>query len=194
MQLEEALDALARHRRDEVVIATMSAAVLWPRRSSSPRDLGYYAPMGSASSVGLGLALARPDLRVVVLDGDGSLLMNLGTLVTIGTWRPHNLLHVVLDNGSYAVTGGQPTPTAASSRLADLARAAGIPDVVEVDDLETWEEHLPRLLAATSCTFARVAVTSTYDRSAVPQLVNEPAALARHTGPGYWSLRDALGG
>ena len=88
MDLEDVLNVLARHWTDEAVIATMSSCVYWPSRSASDRDLAYYAPMGSASAVGLGLALARPDIRAIVLDGDGSVLMNLGSLVTIGAWQP----------------------------------------------------------------------------------------------------------
>lgn len=194
MQLEDALDVLARHRTDEVVIATMSASVHWPSRSNAERDLVYYAPMGSASSVGLGLALARPDVRVVVLDGDGSLLMNLGSLVTIGSWQPSNLVHVVLDNGRYAVTGGQRTPTADSDRLVRLATAAGIPSVQDCRELASWQQMVPELLSDGRCRFVRVAITSTYDRVAVPGFLKDPAALSRHTGTGYWNLRRTLEG
>ena len=82
--------------------------------------------MGLTSSIGLGLALARPDLRVIVLDGDGSLLMNLGSLATIGLLRPANLVVVVMDNQEYATTGGQATPTAHGADLDAAARAMGI--------------------------------------------------------------------
>src|SRR5439155_19394995 len=78
------------------------------------------------SSIGLGLALARPDRRVIVLDGDGSLLMNLGSLATIGLLQPANLIVVVMDNEEYATTGGQPTPTAHGADLAAAARAMRI--------------------------------------------------------------------
>ncbi len=82
--------------------------------------------MGLASSIGLGLALARPDLRVFVLDGDGSLLMNLGSLATIGLLQPANLVLVVMDNEEYATTGGQETPTAHGADLDAAARAMGV--------------------------------------------------------------------
>jgi thiamine pyrophosphate-dependent acetolactate synthase large subunit-like protein len=193
VDLEDVLDSLADHRTDQVVIATMSAGVYWPSRSRSDRDLAYYAPMGSASSVGLGLALARPDVRVIVLDGDGSLLMNLGSLVTIGSWQPANLTHIVLDNGRYAVTGGQPTPTSKGSRLARLAEAAGVPTVLEIDDGEVWEHAVEGLVNGPGCRFAVVKVASQYDRATVAELLAQPAALARHTGAGYWTLRASLG-
>ena len=86
-----------------------------------PQNFYTWGSMGVASSIGLGLALARPDLRVFVLDGDGSLLMNLGSLATIGLLRPANFVLIVMDNEQFATTGGQPTPT---SRGADLDAAA----------------------------------------------------------------------
>ena len=88
-----------------------------------PRNFYSWGSMGLASSIGLGLALARPDLRVFVLDGDGSLLMNLGSLATIGLLHPPNLFVIVMDNEEYATTGGQPTPTAYGADLDAAARA-----------------------------------------------------------------------
>src|SRR5213593_4478020 len=96
-----------------------------------PENFYTWGSMGLASSVGLGLALARPDLRVFVLDGDGSLLMNLGSLATIGLLRPANLMVVVMDNEEYATTGGQPTPTANGADLEAAARAMRV-DAVTV--------------------------------------------------------------
>ncbi len=91
-----------------------------------PQNFYTWGSMGMASSIGLGLALARPDLRVFVLDGDGSLLMNLGSLATIGLLQPSNLVLVVMDNEEYATTGGQQTPTAYGADLAAAARAMRI--------------------------------------------------------------------
>ncbi|HYM25410.1 MAG TPA: thiamine pyrophosphate-dependent enzyme [Vicinamibacterales bacterium] len=91
-----------------------------------PRNFYTWGSMGLASSIGLGIALARPDDRVVVLDGDGSLLMNLGSLATIGLLQPPNLVVVVMDNEEYATTGRQPTPTAHGADLAAAARAMRI--------------------------------------------------------------------
>ena len=96
-----------------------------------PRNFYTWGSMGLASSVGLGLALARPDVRVFVLDGDGSLLMNLGSLATIGLLRPSNLVVIVMDNEEYATTGGQPTPTAYGADLEAAARAMRV-DAVTV--------------------------------------------------------------
>jgi len=91
-----------------------------------PQNFYTWGSMGLASSVGLGLAAARPDLRVYVVDGDGSLLMNLGSLATIGLLAPANLVLIVMDNEEYATTGGQKTPTAHGADLDAAARAMGI--------------------------------------------------------------------
>ena len=92
--------------------------------------------MGLASSIGLGLALGQPERRVIVLDGDGSVLMNLGTLATIAHYAPENYLLVILDNCCYGSTGSQPTCTHLGTDLAAIARAAGIESVQEVDNLK----------------------------------------------------------
>jgi thiamine pyrophosphate-dependent acetolactate synthase large subunit-like protein len=97
-----------------------------------PQNFYTWGSMGLASSIGLGLAMARPDLRIFVIDGDGSLLMNLGSLATIGLLRPANLAVVVMDNEVYATTGGQPTPTAHGADLAAVAAAAAITPVSSV--------------------------------------------------------------
>jgi thiamine pyrophosphate-dependent acetolactate synthase large subunit-like protein len=108
-----------------------------------PQNFYTWGSMGLASSIGLGLALARPDFRVFVLDGDGSLLMNLGSLATIGLLRPANLVVVVMDNEEYATTGGQQTPTAHGADLEATARA------LRIEDCETvrTEENLKQAIA-----------------------------------------------
>jgi thiamine pyrophosphate-dependent acetolactate synthase large subunit-like protein len=95
-----------------------------------PHHFYTWGSMGLASSIGLGLALARPELRVFVLDGDGSILMNLGSLATIALLQPANLMLIVMDNEEYATTGGQKTPTAHSADLDAAARALGVPHTV----------------------------------------------------------------
>ncbi|CAN5682377.1 sulfopyruvate decarboxylase subunit beta [soil metagenome] len=92
--------------------------------------------MGLASSIGLGLALNLPQERIVVLDGDGSVLMNLGTLATLARYRPANLLHIIFDNGSLLSTGGFASHTASGiTDLAAMAKGAGIPNVAAVSTL-----------------------------------------------------------
>src|SRR3954470_9395963 len=90
-----------------------------------PRNFYTWGSMGIASSIALGLALARPDLRVIVLDGDGSLLMNLGSLATERACGVSNLIHVVWDNGGWEITGGQPAGSPFGVDLAAVARGCG---------------------------------------------------------------------
>src|SRR3954447_12631786 len=92
--------------------------------------------MGLASSMGLGIALARPDKEVIVLDGDGSVLMNLGGLTTLARYHPRNLVHVVFDNESLLSVGGFPTATSTGSDLAAIAAAAGIRRTATVRDVD----------------------------------------------------------
>lgn len=108
-----------------------------------PQNFYTWGSMGLASSVGLGLALARPDVRVIVLDGDGSLLMNLGSLATIGLLKPQNLVVVVMDNEEYATTGGQRTPTAHGADLEAAARAMGIAATATVRTMEQLLDVAP---------------------------------------------------
>jgi thiamine pyrophosphate-dependent acetolactate synthase large subunit-like protein len=98
-----------------------------------PQNFYIWNSMGMASSVGLGLALARPDRRVVILDGDGALLMNLGSLATDMMAGATNLVHVVWDNGGWEITGAQPAGTAFGVDLAAIARGAGYPKTVTVE-------------------------------------------------------------
>ncbi len=111
-----------------------------------PQNFYTWGAMGSVSSVGLGLAVARPDLRVVVLDGDGSLLMNLGSLATIAWVRPANLVHIVCDTATYETTGGQASHTAGVTDLAAIGRGAGISQVEPVRDLDGFERAVRRSL------------------------------------------------
>ena len=107
IKMHDALRLIEARREGGIVLAAMTAEWGWQDVSRlKALDLPDPQPMGKASSVGLGLSLARPDKKVIVIDGDGSLLMNLGTLVTIADQAPGNLYHVVLDNGVYAITGG----------------------------------------------------------------------------------------
>src|SRR3989475_13334411 len=112
MKRDACLKVLARHRTDEIVVAVYQAAQEWLHISPSELDYTFTGAMGQGSSHALGLALGRPDKRVVVLDGDGSLLMNLGSLVTIGHAAPKNLVHCVCQNGTYESNGAVPIPGA----------------------------------------------------------------------------------
>jgi len=122
------------------------------------RNLYTWGSMGQISSMGLGLALARPDLKVIVLDGDGSLLMNLGILTTIARKAPPNLVHIVWDDEVYETTGRQPTHTSAGTDLAGIARAAGITKAVAVDDDAGFAPAVDRALREPGPWFIAVKV------------------------------------
>ena len=139
---------------ERCVVVTIMGAVAAELQSLGHRPSFFYLQhaMGLASSMGLGIALARPELQVVVLDGDGSILMNLGGLTTMGRYRPANLIHVVFDNESLLSVGGFPTATATGSDLAALARAAGIPRVEAVDAIDEFAAAFREALTARELT------------------------------------------
>ena len=108
MSPRNALEVLAAHRGERIVVTTMSAAGVWPSLSDTPLDFTYIpSAMGQAPALGLGLALAQDRRGVIVVTGDGSVLMNLGCLVTLADY-PANLFLIIVDNGVYEVTGSQP--------------------------------------------------------------------------------------
>ena len=146
MKRDECLKVLARHRTGEIVVAVYKAAQEWIHISPSELNYTFVGAMGQASSHALGLALGRPDKRVIVLDGDGSLLMNLGSLVTIGDAAPKNLIHCVCENGTYETNGGVAVPGARRVSFAAIARAAGYPKCYEFDNLEEWDREVGRIL------------------------------------------------
>jgi sulfopyruvate decarboxylase subunit beta len=143
----DVLRAIAAERGDAIVVPTMTAVDPWHRLSPSELNVSCIGFMGGASALALGLALARPERRVIVLDGDGSLLMQLGTLATIAGAAPPNLYHFVFKNGVYQVSGSQPIPAADKVDFALMARGAGYPHAVTFDNLEDFRVRLPEILA-----------------------------------------------
>ena len=168
MQLVSALETLQRARRDdEVVITTMGSAREWMKLGPShPLDIVLVpSAMGHGTSIALGVALARPDVRVIVCCGDGSLLMNLGSLASIVAARASNLVVVVFDNGVYEVTGQQ--PTAASSNARDggaaldftaVARACGFEATYRFSDDVSWAQRAREVLDVRGPTFIALDV------------------------------------
>jgi thiamine pyrophosphate-dependent acetolactate synthase large subunit-like protein len=153
MQRDQCLRALAAHVTDQIVIAVYASAFDW--LEIAPRPLNYFSfgAMGLAAAHGLGFALGNPRRRVIVLDGDGSLLMNLGTLVTIGAAAPANLVHFVCRNGTYEANGGHPLPNPAVD-FNGLARAAGYPAVHDFAALEDFETRIGEVLIEAGPVFA----------------------------------------
>jgi thiamine pyrophosphate-dependent acetolactate synthase large subunit-like protein len=153
MPFVPALEVLLRLRDDRIVVTTMGAAREWPKLSQHPLDLHYIpSAMGAAPALGLGLALSQPEREVIVLNGDGAMLMNVGSLVTIVASGATNLTLIVFDNGVYEVTGGQETAAASASRhatidLANMARAAGFTSVRAFDELAAWRREASGAIA-----------------------------------------------
>jgi sulfopyruvate decarboxylase subunit beta len=160
MPAKEALVALHEVRAaDDVVITTMATARDWMTLPQNPLDLVFVpSAMGHATSVGLGLALAQPARRVIVCNGDGSMLMNLGSLVSISGAGVPNMVVILFDNGVYEVTGAQPTPASKGVDFASIARGAGFQSVFEFGDLADWRDSVQRILAARGPTFVWLRV------------------------------------
>ena len=136
------------------VVVTIMGAVAAELQAIGHRPNFFYLQhaMGLASSVGLGIALCRPELKVIVLDGDGSLLMNLGGLTTLARYRPRNLVHVVFDNESLLSVGGFPTATSTGSDLAAMAKGAGIPRTAVAHTQEEFTTAFDEALRANDLT------------------------------------------
>lgn len=146
MKRDEALRALAKLAPDDIVVSTYSSAFDW--LVIRPHPLNYVAvgAMGLASSHALGLAIGRPDRRVIVLDGDGSLLMNLPTVVTIANVAPSNLIYFVCINGTYEANGGHPIPGRSLVDFCAIARGAGWARTQSYTELAVFSTELPSIL------------------------------------------------
>ena len=149
----DALQSIYSELEDHIVV-TIMGAVAAELYSLGHRPNFFYLEhaMGLASSMGLGIALSMPQHQVVVLDGDGSLLMNLGTLSTMARYKPGNLLHIVFDNESLLSVGGFPTATSSGTNLADIARASGVPSVKEANTIQSFQESVTDALKENTLT------------------------------------------
>jgi phosphonopyruvate decarboxylase len=147
MKPEEVLRAVAAVRGDAICVPTMTTAPAW--RVIAPDDLSVTCVgfMGGASSLGLGLALARPERRVIVFDGDGSLLMQLGSLATVAGACPRNFVHLLFKNGVYHTSGAQDIPGGLGVDYVMMAKGAGYRRAYSIDDLDELRRRLPAILA-----------------------------------------------
>jgi sulfopyruvate decarboxylase subunit beta len=163
--------AMLHPELDDKVVVTIMGACAQELYDLGHRENFFYLQhaMGLASSIGLGLALHLPREKVVVLDGDGSVLMNLGTLATLARYRPANLVHIIFDNGSLLSTGGFDSHTTSGvTDLAAIARGAGIEHVVAVDTVMAFGE----------------AVLDAFARSDLSVIVAKVAAV----GPNHYGM------
>lgn len=164
MNARDAIAAVhaARAARD-IVVTTMNPARDWMALGVGPLDMVLVpSAMSHATSMGLGLALAQPDRRVIVCNGDGSMLMNLGSLASIVSARASNLIVLVFDNGTYEVTGSQPVPGAGTVDYAAVARGCGFTSVFDFSDLSQWRDAIASVIAAEGPTFAWLKVDPVY--------------------------------
>ena len=180
----EAVRALRQRLTDELVVTSLGTpSYLVNAAGDRPLNFYLWAAMGMASSVGLGLAIAQPERRVVVVDGDGAALMNLGSMVTVAARAPKNLLWVILENRVFLETGGQPIAAGRTADLVQLARGAGIAAADRADTLEDHGALLGRGLAEPGPTLV-VARGGTDSSKSFPLV--DPIRLKHR-------FRDALG-
>lgn len=149
----DALEAMYADLERHIVVTIMGAVAAELYTIGHRHNFFYLEhAMGLASSMGLGIAMVMPEHKVIVLDGDGSLLMNLGTLSTMARYKPGNLLHIVFDNESLLSVGGFPTATAIGTDLAGIARSSGVPNVLEADTIESLTVGVKDALASNALT------------------------------------------
>jgi sulfopyruvate decarboxylase subunit beta len=151
MRRQAAIAALVAGSAGAITITTEQAIGAWravvPQPPNEiPDHLDIVGCMGSASTIGLGIALAQPERKVIVVDGDGSLLMQLGSLVTIAGAAPPNFCHFVFENGVYETSGSQPLPAEGRFNLHEMARASGYPHSAQFDDADAFARALPNVL------------------------------------------------
>ena len=149
----DALSAIYSDLEKHIVVTIMGAVAAELYMLGHRHNFFYLEhAMGLASSMGLGIALSMPEHKVIVIDGDGSLLMNLGTLSTMARYKPGNLLHIVFDNESLLSVGGFPTATATGTDLAGIARASGIPAVIEANSPDSLSNAVKKALDGSQMT------------------------------------------
>jgi thiamine pyrophosphate-dependent acetolactate synthase large subunit-like protein len=184
----ELLEPLARRRTDEVVVTTMSVVRPWGRLSDHDLDFASAdSAMGHTADLALGIALAQPHRRVLCMNGDGSMLMSLGTLATIVDAGAANLVLIVVQNGTYEITGNQPIPGASTVDFAAMARAAGFPRSYHFDEAEAYEAALDEILHAAGPTLVSVRV-ETGNEGPISRTDREPARYLQ-TSIADWSRR-----
>lgn len=163
---EDCLQLIASQRTDEIVVTTMGMSVPWGKLSSHPLDYASVgSAMGHAADFALGIALARPEKRVIILNGDGSMLMCLGTLATITALNkpPTNFLLFVCDNGTYEVTGNQPVPRSPDLCWGTIAKGVGFQHVYEFDNKNTLESDLPKIWSQSGPLFVSLRIEQAHE-------------------------------
>ena len=166
----EAVKILLEDRGDLLVVSGLGSPTYdVAAAGDDARNFYLWGAMGGAAMIGLGLALARPERRVLVVTGDGEMLMGLGSLATIAVQRPANLAIVVLDNGAFGETGMQASHTAGGADLAAIAKASGIPATQAIEDEAGLRRLAPMLRRTRETLFACVRVAATEHPRVLPE-------------------------
>ena len=168
MDTAEMLKVFNRHRGDAIVIPGRGGRH-WVNITNRPaRDLPMGDPaMGGHASFSLGIALARPNEKVVLFDSEGDVQMGMGILATIAEQKPKNFYHFMLDNECYGTTGGQPVPNARTIAYDAIARACGYPRAYAYDNLETFSINVERILGETGPVFVALKVRPEIENQAI---------------------------
>lgn len=198
MPREEALRAIAQVRGDRVAVSTMQVVAPWHALSPSPLNMTCVGFMGGAATLGLGVALARPERRVVVLDGDGSLLMQLGSLATIAGTGARNFHHLLFHNGVYETSGSQPIASAERIDFAAMAKGAGYRACYTFDEVGRFREEIEGILDEDGPVFVCLEIdpnapTTEWDRMRVDALQESRTlrqALATESQPFEGQVRS----
>ena len=149
MELEQALSRIAAHRTDEVVVTTMTANLIWPAHSKSEADLIFTGPMGAVPGVALGIAIARPDVPVWAINGDGSALMYLSYLVDIAEAMPPNLVYFLMNNREWGLIGHLDLPASGKVDFVGLAKCSGWDRALSVQSVEALDAAMPAIKSGT---------------------------------------------
>ncbi|MDX1646606.1 MAG: thiamine pyrophosphate-dependent enzyme [Longimicrobiales bacterium] len=181
LTVAQLLQPLADARTEEFVVTTMSVVRPWGRLSDGDLDFASAdSAMGHAADLALGVALARPDRRVVCLNGDGSMLMCLGTLATTVEAGASNYVLVLCDNGEYEITGHQDVPARYRLDWARMAEATGFRHVFRFEDPRAWAVTVADVLAAPGPTFVH-ALVEPGEEGPISRSPSEPSRYLKHS-------------
>lgn len=171
IEREQAFLAVAECISDELVVTGIgSQTASWFQVKHRPENLYLRGPMGLAPAVGLGVALAHPERKVVAIEGDGSLLMALSSLVAVAHSRPRNYMLICMDNDTYEAGGGRPTVNAGRTDFIKIAQGLGIAPTRSVDELNALKVSVKELLDTWECSFLHVRVAPRRGRFKPPKL------------------------
>ena len=194
MSCLEACTAIAKDRGDDLIVSTMTAMFAISKVSPSPLNISSVPLMGGASCIGLGLALGCPDRRVVILDGDASLLMELGSLATIAGQAPKRYLHFVFNNNrQFSGTGNIDRPAGEKMDFAAAARAAGYAKAVKIDKLMDLENQLPNLRTESGPVFVELDISAGSPRGIDTPQPDIPDLQFQRMGNEARALQELLG-